>query len=124
MNQPRCSATTKSGAACRSFALPGQSSCFMHDPERRDEVAEARSRGALKANKLRSLQGRRRRLDNHAGLSAFVTSIVYDTVEGKLDTDIARTVLYGASILRQLNERDVERRLSEVERLLAQRRPA
>jgi hypothetical protein len=60
----------------------------MYDPKRRDEVAAVRLRGAVKANKLRFLNGRRRRLDNHAGLAAFVTGIVYD---------VARTALYGAS---------------------------
>ena len=85
-------------------------------------AAAARSRGATKAGKLRALRGKRRRLDTHSGLAHFVTSLVYDVVEGRQDPDVARTALYGCSILRQLAEHTFERRLAEVERLLAQRR--
>jgi hypothetical protein len=119
-----CAATTKRGTACRSIVPAGRAYCLAHDPERRDEVAAARSNGARKANSLRALNGRRRRLDNHAGLAAFITNVVYDVIDGRADPDVARAALYGCSILRQLAEHGLEKRLAEVERLLAQRRPA
>ena len=119
MNQPTCTATTRSGAPCRSFAPPDRPYCVMHDPEQAAAVAAARARGGTVAAKLRALHGRRRRLDTHAGLAAFVTNLVYDVAEGRADPDVARAALYGCSILRQLAEHNVERRLAEVERLLA-----
>lgn len=94
----------------------------MHDPARRDEVAAARRRGGVSSTKLRALKGKRRRLDTHSGLSIFLNNVIHDVLEGKLDGDTAKVVIYGCSLMRQLNERDVERRLAEVERLLAQRR--
>jgi hypothetical protein len=41
---------------------------------------------------------------------------------GKVDTDVGRTVVYAVSVQRQLVEKaEVERRLIEVEKLLARR---
>ena len=120
MDRPTCEGVTKAGGRCRSFALPGSSSCFMHgDPA---AAAAARSRGATTAGKLRALRGKRRRLDSHAGLAAFLTGIIYDVAEGRLDPDVARVIIYGCSVMRQLAEHALEHRLAEVERLLAQRR--
>jgi hypothetical protein len=85
-------------------------------------AAEARARGASKGARVKALNGRRRRLDTHGGLSIFLTNLVHDVVEGKQDPDVARTAMYGCSILRQLAEHGLEKRLAEVERLLAQRR--
>lgn len=66
--------------------------------------------------------GRRRRLDTHAGLSLFLHGLIHDLIEGKISPDVGKVAIYGASVMRQLNEHSVERRLTEVERLLAQRR--
>ena len=124
MSEQPCAATARRGVACRGIVPAGRSYCLAHDPERRDEVAEARRRGGERGGKLKALHGRRRRLDTHAGLAQFITGLVYDVVEGRQDPDVARTALYGCSILRQLAEHGLEKRLAEVERLLAQRRPA
>ena len=40
-----CKATTKSGAACRSWCVEGSDFCFVHDPALAQERKEARSRG-------------------------------------------------------------------------------
>jgi hypothetical protein len=65
------------------------------------------------------LHGQRSRLDRHEALALFVSNLVHDVVERRQDPDIARAALYGCSILRQLAEHSLERRLAEVERLLA-----
>jgi hypothetical protein len=104
--------------------VPGTGYCFPHNPANAGRMREARSAGASAGGRLRSLHGKRRRLDSHAGLALFVTNLVYDVVEGTQDPDVARAALYGCSILRQLAERSLERRLAEVERILAGRRPA
>jgi hypothetical protein len=124
MNKPICKATRRDGTPCRAPTLPSGSLCWSHDPRQAEAAAAARVNGARKANKVRSLNGRRRRLDNQAALGQFVTTLVYDVVEGKQDPEVARAALYGCSILRQLAEHGVERRLAEVERLLAMRRQA
>ena len=123
MSRPTCGATRKDGAACRAPALPDSALCWSHDPRQVEIAARARAEGATKGGKLRALHGRRRRLDSHAALAAFLTGIIYDVAEGRQDPDVARTIIYGCSVMRQLAEHGLERRLAEVERLLAQRRP-
>ncbi len=41
MNGRHCQAITKDGRACHAFALSGSAFCFMHDPDRVDQRAEA-----------------------------------------------------------------------------------
>lgn len=55
MKQRRCTATTKSGNPCRSFALAGGPYCIAHDPDKREEQLQAsRAGGLAKANAARS----------------------------------------------------------------------
>lgn len=122
MSKPTCTATRRDGTPCRAPALPDSELCWSHDPKQAEAAAVARSNGARKANKVRSLNGRRRRLDNQDALARFITDLVHDVVEGKKDPEIVRTAFYGCSILRQLAEHGLEKRLAEVERMLAARR--
>ena len=119
MSKPPCHGTRKDGAACRAPALPDSALCWSHDPRQAEAAAEARAAGASKGAKVKALHGRRRRLDTHAGLAAFLTGLIHDVVEGRQDPDVARVVIYGCSVMRRLAEHALERRLAEVERLLA-----
>ncbi len=64
------------------------------------------------------MNGHRRKIDTHAGLATFLSGVIYDVAEGKLDTDTGRAVMYGCSVMRYLADHEVERRLIEVERKL------
>ena len=111
-----CQATTKSGAACRAFALPGRPFCLTHDPERREDATAARVKGAGVSNRLRSIEGRRRKLDSAPALLRFVGGIVQDVLDGSTSPDIARAALYGCAIARQLVESsDLDTRLRVLE---------
>jgi hypothetical protein len=125
MSQPVCTAATKRGSACRSFALPGRPTCLMHTPALRAQVDAARRRGGTVAMKLRVLQGKRQKLDTPRALVRFVSDVMQDTLAGQIEPDVARAALYAVSIQRVLIEAtDLQTRLAEVERLLAQRRHA
>jgi len=119
MSRPTCGGTRKDSSPCRAPALPDSALCWSHDPRQAEAARAARATGASKGAKVKALNGRRRRLDNQAGLSIFLTNLVHDVVEGKQDPDVARAAMYGCSILRHLAERSIEKRLAEVERLLA-----
>jgi len=77
---------------------------------------------------LKALHGRRRRLDSPSALAAFLSGLIHDLAEGRVEPDLAKVIFYGCSVQRgvvELAERaDVERRLVEVERMieLARRR--
>lgn len=124
MSRPVCTASRKDTTPCRAPALPDSTLCWSHDPRQAEVAKQARAAGASKGAKVKALNGRRRRLDTQSGLSIFLSGVIHDVLEGKIDTDTARTVIYGCAVMRQINERSVEQRLAAVERLLAQRRPA
>ena len=118
-SQARCEALTKAGTACRGFAQSDRPFCLAHDPERQADARAARAKGATHANQLRSLRGARATLDSAQALVPFTAGIVHDTLEGRLDTDVARVALYGVSIMRQLLEAsDLQARLEALESVL------
>jgi len=120
VSQAVCTATTKRGSTCRSFALPGRATCIAHTPELRPQIEAARRRGGTVAMKLRVLQGKRERLDTPKALIRFVADLAQDCLAGTVPPDVARVALYAISIQRQLIEASsLEGRLAEVERLLA-----
>lgn len=118
MKRPGCQGTRKDGSPCKAPALPDSALCWVHDPRQAEVAARARADGASKGAKVKALNGRRRRIDTHAGLAIFLSEIIHKVAEGKLDTDTARVVMYGCSVMRYLADHEVERRLSEVERKL------
>lgn len=120
-----CTAIRNDGESCRSKTHGGRAFCIWHDPERREAAREARSRGAATAGKVRSLEGRRRRLETAGALTRFMSELIQDLLAGKVDPDLGRAVIYAVSVQRQLVEKsELAQRLIEVERLLTQRRHA
>ena len=111
-----CAATTVRGTPCGGFVLPDSGYCFAHDPARRAELLESRAKGAVASNTLRSIRGKRTKLDNAAGLVKFTDTLIHDTLDGTVEKDVARVVLYGVSIQRQLVETgDLEKRIAALE---------
>src|SRR5438105_716274 len=114
--QQPCQAQTKRGTPCRSFALPAGDYCLAHDPERAGAVRAARAKGGAAASKVRSLQGRRAKLATVPELVRFTSGVIQDVLAGDVAPEVARAVLYGLSLQRQLVETsDLERRLRALE---------
>ena len=117
-----CEESTKQGTPCRAFALPGERFCWGHHPDRQGDVRRARQKGGKVAGQLRSIEGRRKKLDSASDLIRFTAGVVQDVLSGAVGPDVARACLYGISIQRQLIEAsDIERRLAALEQ---QRLPA
>ena len=75
---------------------------------------------------LRAIEGRRWKLDSPRALAAFLSGLIHDTLEGKVDADLARTVGYLAAVqtkvIEQAGQSDVEQALAEVRQLVAEAR--
>ena len=56
MTAPRCTASNRRGQSCRARPLRGGVYCFMHDPSRRDEQAQAREAGRRRQKRERLLR--------------------------------------------------------------------
>ena len=122
MGEQTCAAQRKDGQSCRAPALPGSRYCFAHDPTRSADAQAARMKGATNAAKMRSLKGKRWKLDTAAGLVRFTSGLMQDTLAGTVEPDTARVVFYGVSIQRQLIEvAELEAKVAELERLQARR---
>ena len=104
MKQPRCQGTKADGSPCRSFALPGGEYCIAHDPERAGQAKQARSKGGTNASKMKALKGKRSRLSTLPQLVKFTAEVIHDTLGGMLPVEVARAVLYGLSIQKDLVE--------------------
>jgi len=79
-------------------------------------VRRARQKGGRAAGQLRSIEGRRRKLDTPAELIAFTSTVVQDVIAGTVLPDIARVALYGISIQKSLIETgDLAERLARIE---------
>src|SRR5215212_3422973 len=102
MSRPICTARRKDGSGCQAPALPDSALCWSHDPRQAEAAREARAAGASKGARVKNLNQRRRRLDTHGGLSIFLNNVIHDVLEGKLDSDTARTVIYGCALMRQI----------------------
>jgi len=90
-------------------------------------MRQARAAGASKGGTVRALKSRQPRFDSPRALIGFVGLILGGVLSGRIAPDVARAVLYGVSIQRQLIEAsDLERRLAALEAQLpttgAQRR--
>jgi hypothetical protein len=125
VKQP-CGAATKSGGRCRAFVPPGRPFCASHDPAMAEALAAARMKGDTAAAKIRLLQGKRLRLETPVALAKFMSGLIQNLMAGTLDADTAKVVVYAVSVQRQVVEHaekaELEKRLVEIERLLAQRR--
>jgi len=123
MSRSICQGMRKDGAPCKAPALSDSALCWVHDPRQAEAAARARAAGASKGGTLRALNGRRRRLDTAAALVTFTAAVVQDVLAGTVEPDVARAVLYGISIQRQLVEvAELERKLTDLERQYGTRR--
>jgi len=126
MSKPACEALSKAGEPCRAFALPGARNCWTHSPDHVEARQRACSAGGRKATQLRAIEGKRRKLDTPRALAGFMSTLVHDALEGKVDADLARTIGYlvavQTKVVEQARQSDVERMLAEVRALTADAR--
>src|SRR4051794_14716856 len=104
MKQATCTAQTKSGRSCRSFALPNRDLCVMHAPDMAEKIAAARRRGGTKAAQMRVLQGKKLRLDTPQRLIKFFSDLMDDTLAGTVDPKTSNALTNTGSLQRQLIE--------------------
>ena len=118
---PRCAAPTGAGQPCRAGPQRERPFCFVHDPERAAEAAEARKLGGLRRRRegtigvAYDLDG----LDRAAGIRRLLDIVVADSLG--LDNGIARNrtlIAVAATAARLLVVADLEARLEALEAIL------
>lgn len=130
MAAQRCTATTKSGQACRAFAVTGRTTCARHTPELRARCLEGSRRGgatpagaaAQAPPALPPISTRGLDLETADGLSRYVARVLKRLGEMPFQLGVAHAVaqVVGA----QLRVRDtgiLEERVNELEEMIAAR---
>jgi len=114
----QCTFTTKEGTQCGFPAQNGLSVCFVHDPDKERERAEARRRGG-ESRKAPTLPVGAPEFDLKTAED--VRAMLEDTINkvraGQLDAKIANNLGYLSSqLLKAIEISDVEQRLDEIEK--------
>ncbi len=120
MMQHQCKATTKSGEPCSARTLPGSEWCFVHDPRRIIDIADARRKGgAARSNRAKA----RRELEGAAMTAAELNGILAVTIRQVLSEKTAPGVGSAIAALSRAaleagKASDFEQRLDAIERRL------
>lgn len=120
--QGQCLGSTKSGARCRAYAIPGSDHCISHDPKRIVELAAYRKQGGSgRSNEARA----RKRIGKCGRDVVWLTGVVLDAVEeskaGRLDPKIANAIANLARVgFTALGVVDLDQQLVDMRRELAE----
>jgi hypothetical protein len=116
----RCKALTKSGKPCRAAPTPG-GLCFLHaNPNKASELGRigGRRNSNLVAQGLDPLPT----LDNAIAVRDTVARLIEDVYAGRVHPRVASGLAPLLSLqLRVIEATDVERRVAELERILAEK---
>lgn len=123
---PKCKAFTKEGKACQAQAQIGREYCFIHDPEKVEEVKTAQSRGGtsiktIDPNQYRPWRGSRGDVTVlRSPRPQDVVNLLADTIDevktGQIDPRVANAVGYLAGILvKALEVEAIDDRLTAIE---------
>jgi hypothetical protein len=119
MVREHCSATTAKGQPCQAFALPGETLCFSHHPDKAGEVKEAQRRGganrsnARRAAKTLAMTGRQIRADE---LPEIVKACILRVIAGTMEPGQASAVASLARTSLQLShDLELEQRITQLE---------
>ena len=120
-SQPRqCVQTKADGTPCRAAAVTGSDYCFAHDPAMAGEREAARQAGG-RVGKTRVLPPETSAvpLSSMADVIALLGLTINEVRRGELDPKVANAVGYlAATLLRALEQGDIEKRLAELETLV------
>jgi len=123
MMQHRCKATTKSGEPCSARTLPESEWCFVHDPHRIIDIAEARKKGGqARSNRAKA----RRELEGAAMTAAELNGILAVTIRQVLSENKAPGIgqaiaALSRAALEASKASDLENRILDLERRLGSR---
>lgn len=122
MVRERCQARNRYDEPCRAFALPGETLCFSHHPDKSREVKEAQRRGganrsnARRAAKQLAAAGRQLRPDE---LADVVRACILEVYAGTMEPGQASAIAQLARTSLQVqHDLEVERRLEALESAL------
>jgi hypothetical protein len=119
----KCSAVTQAGTACKGIPMDGSSYCYVHHPDLIDERRRHGAKGGKRG-------GRGRPQAELTNIKGRLSDLADDVLEEKVDKGVAAVAsqvlnVYLRAVSVELKVReseDLERRMEEIEALLAARK--
>jgi len=123
MNRGRfrsCKAVTEDGQPCQAGVQAGSEFCFFHDPAKaKEREAAQRAGGSLGKAKVLPPDTRDVPLSSTADAVRFLALTINQVRRGEIDPKVANAIGYlSATLLRALEQDDIERRLAELEAIV------
>src|SRR5438046_2617632 len=120
----QCSGTTRAGTPCAAVALPGSALCLFHDPARAAQRAAGRQRGGKARSRPAAVLPADTPdlpLDSVQDVVKLLGATINEVRRGRLDAKVGNTIsCLSSTLLKALQDADLERRLSALEQRLAQ----
>ena len=128
MNRGRsrsCKAVTEDGQPCQAGVQAGSEFCFFHDPAKAAaREAARRAGGSVGKTAVLSPDIPDAPLGSVADVVTFLSQTINQVRRGEIDPRVANTIGYlSATLLRALEQGDIERRLAELEAIIKSQPP-
>jgi hypothetical protein len=118
MGGRRCIEIATSGRQCGGYAISGSDRCFAHDPTSAVNRDTARRRGG-QAGRVITVSESNFPVRCPSDVIALVEATINDVRAGRLDTRVANSVAYLATVaMKGFEQSNVERRLDSLEAVL------
>ena len=117
-----CAAVNAAGQRCKAGVKPGARYCYMHDPERQAEAAEARRAGGLARMRPAGRPPAAPAAPIDLASAESQRKAIEETIDrvrrGDEPLAIARLVIYAISVARGVYDDDLAQRLEALEQLV------
>jgi len=116
----QCKHVRADGTRCRANTIAGSEFCFFHDPAKAREREDAqRAGGSMGKAKVLPPDTQDVPLASTADAVRFLGQTINQVRRGEIDPRVANTIGYlSATLLRALEQGDIERRLAELEAII------
>jgi hypothetical protein len=121
----QCKHVRADGTRCRANTIAGSEFCFFHDPAKAREREDAqRAGGSMGKAKVLPPDTQDVPLASTTDAVRFLGQTINQVRRGEIDPRVANTIGYlSATLLRALEQGDIERRLAELEAIIKSQPP-
>lgn len=119
----KCSYILTDSRQCGAFAMDDSDFCLNHNPLARDIKIAAVKKGGLSPKKRRSVNLSAMPIQSKQDVIPFLISVINEVRTGKIDNKTANALAYiGGMLIKAYELADMEKRLSEIETLVLERK--
>ena len=119
----QCTYIKANNQPCKAHAMKGSEFCFTHNPETRDEHAQAVVLGGLNSSRKDSVELPAIDIRQPNGVVQLLEETINGVRDGSIPPKVASTVGYLAGhLLKAIESADLDKRLEVIERVILDRK--